>query len=263
MSSTSIVSPVLLAIDGPIARITFNRPAVLNAMDASMVRGWRDALHTVRDTAGVRVLLLRGAGRAFMAGGDLAFFRHDAVRQAQDLIPAAHDCLRLMGELPVPVVASLRGAVAGAGVSVALAADLAIAAEDTRFTLAYAKVGASPDLGATWHLPQIVGQRKAMEIALLADPLNAQDALRLSLVNRVVPTDALEVHTDALLQRLADGPTVAYGRIRRLLRDAGQRALSAQLDAEQAAFEASASSEDFQEGIAAFLDKRLPHFLGR
>lgn len=262
-SPQATASPVLLAIDGPVARLTFNRPAVLNALDGAMANAWQDALHTVRDTAGLRVLLLRGAGRAFMAGGDLGALQQDPVAKVQALLPVAHDCLRLMVDLPMPVVASLHGAVAGAGVSIALAADLAIAAENTQFNLAYARIGASPDVGATWHLPQVVGLRKALEIALLADSIDAQEALRLSLVNRVVPTDAIEAKTEELVQRLANGPTAAYAKIRRLMRDAAQNSLSTQLDAEQAAFEASAATEDFQEGIAAFLGKRPALFKGR
>ncbi|WP_246165050.1 enoyl-CoA hydratase/isomerase family protein [Pigmentiphaga aceris] len=245
------------------ARLTFNRPAVLNALDGAMASAWQAALQTVRDTAGLRVLVMRGAGRAFMAGGDLGALQQDPVAKVQALLPVAHDCVRIITDLQIPVVASLHGAVAGAGVSIALAADLAIAAENTQFTLAYARIGASPDVGATWHLPQVVGLRKAMEIAMLADTLDAQEALRLSLVNRVVPTNALEAETDALVQRLANGPTAAYAKIRHLLRDAGQRSLSAQLDAEQAAFEASAATEDFQEGVAAFLGKRPAKYTGR
>jgi len=262
-SSASDASPVLLAIDGPVARLTFNRPAVLNALDGAMAAAWQDALHTVRDTAGLRVLLVRGAGRAFMAGGDLGALQQDPVAKVQALLPVVHDCLRVLTELPVPVIASLHGAVAGAGVSIALAADLAIAAENTQFNLAYARIGTSPDVGATWHLPQVVGLRKAMEIALLADSIDAQEALRLSMVNRVVPTDAIEAKTEELVQRLANGPTAAYAKIRRLMRDAAQNSLSTQLDAEQAAFEASAATEDFQEGIAAFLGKRPAQFKGR
>ncbi len=253
---------VLLAIDGPIARITLNRPDKLNALDLTSACALRDVLHQLHDNAQVRVVGLAGAGRAFQAGGDISAFREDAPRRAAELIEPVHECIRLMATLPVPVVASLHGAVAGAGVSLALAADLAIAAADTKFTLSYARIGTSPDAGATWHLPRVVGLRKAMEIALLADGFDAAEALRLSLVNRVVPADALAAETDALLTRLAQGPTAAYGRIKRLLHESDGRTLPQQLDAETAAFVASAGTADFAEGMSAFFGKRPPQYRG-
>ena len=155
------------------------------------------------------------------------------------------------------------GPVAGAGLSIALLADLAIAADDAQFTLAYARIGASPDGSATWSLPRIVGLRKALELALLAETIDAAEALRLNLVNRVVPREHLEGETAALAARLAAGPALAYGRIKQLMRTSFDRSLAEQLAEEAAAFTALAASADFAEGVSAFVGKRPPRFTGR
>ena len=145
---------------------------------------------------------------------------------------------------------------AGAGVGVALAADLAIAADDTQFNLAYARIGTTPDAGATWLLPRLIGLRRALEMALLTETYDAAEALRLGLVNRVVPSAALEAETDALARRLASGPTLAHGRAKRLIRAALDVTLKEQLEAERATFKESTRTADYLEGVAAFVEKR-------
>lgn len=161
------------------------------------------------------------------------------------------------------MLASLHDAVAGAGVSVALACDLAIAATDVRFNLAYAAIGASPDGSASWSLLRVVGLRKAMEIAMLAESINAEEALRLGIVNRVAPAPALIAETEALVQRIAHGPTFAYRRMKQLMRSSFGRSLDEQMQAEEEAFRACAATSDFAEGISAFFDKRKPRFEGK
>jgi 2-(1,2-epoxy-1,2-dihydrophenyl)acetyl-CoA isomerase len=161
------------------------------------------------------------------------------------------------------VIASVHGAVAGAGLSLALACDFAIAAEGTRFTFAYANIGASCDLSGSWSLPRLVGLRKALEIALLGQPLDAAEALRLGLVNRVVPEAELETQTLALAQRLASGPAQSIAQMKRLMRISFEHDLRGQLDAERSAFLACATGADFAEGVDAFIAKRPPRFGGR
>jgi 2-(1,2-epoxy-1,2-dihydrophenyl)acetyl-CoA isomerase len=240
---------------------------VLNAIDVPTAVALRDAVRgATRDDAAVRVIVLSGEGRAFVAGGDLAYFRDagdNAPQAAAELIAPMHEAVMALAAARQPVLASLHGAVAGAGMSLAMAADLAIAADNTVFNLAYAKVGATPDCSASWTLPRLVGLRAAMEIALLADSLDATEALRLGLVNRVVPLDELQAETAKLARRLAGGAPLALAGIKRLLRDGLDRSLSEQLAAEQAAFVAGAATQDFHEALRAFFGKRKPVFQGR
>lgn len=258
-------APLILEAGGPIATITLNRPAQLNALDIAMAEAFEAAVNQLAKQPDLRVIVLKGAGRGFMAGGDLGVIQRaltEGPQIADQIMLPLHRGLIKLAELPQPVLASLHGPVAGAGMSVAMAADLAIASDDAKFTLAYARIGASPDGSGTWHLPRLVGLRKAMEIAMLADTIDAQEALRLGLVNQVVPAANLASATQALAERLANGPTQAYGKIKRLLRDSLDHTLPAQLAAEREAFHQSMKTTDFAEGIAAFLQKRSPRFNG-
>lgn len=264
MSDTSGL-PVLTRRDGVVAHIRLNRPHVLNALDQAMAEALLAAVQAIVADASVRAVVLSGAGRSFMAGGDVAAMHQagaDAPAFAARLIRPLHQALRLLAACPAPVLASAQGPVAGAGVSLLLAADLAIAADDLHLALAYPRIGASPDGSSTFTLPRIVGLRRAMEIALLSDTIAAEEALRLGLVNRVVPLADLAAATEALARRLADGPTRAFAATRRLLRESFDRDLAAQLDAEAQNFIATAATEDFREGTAAFAQKRRARFTG-
>lgn len=169
--------------------------------------------------------------------------------------------LALRGALK-PVVASVHGAVAGAGMSLMAAADIVIAAADTRFTMAYSAIGASPDGGSTYFLPRLIGYQRTMELMLLSEPVAADTLLGMGLVNRVVPATELERATRDLISRLAKGPTRAYGETKTLVNQSFDRALAAQLDAEAQAFARCAATRDFGEGVAAFVEKRKPAFKG-
>lgn len=254
---------VLVEDSGPVGRIVLNRPEVLNALNVEMAEAFHAACRRLVQAPAVRVIVVQGAGRAFMAGGDIAALSGDAVKVAGQLIAAMHAGLLALARGPAPVIASLQGPVAGAGVSLALAADLAIAADTTQFNMAYARIGASCDLGASWSLPRVVGLRRALEIALLCDNVGAQQACDWGMVNRVVPADQLQSQTDALAERLATGPTVALGQIRTLFRRAEHTPFDEQLDAERDAFLHCAATDDFAEGAQAFLAKRKPRFDGR
>ncbi|HXF45823.1 MAG TPA: enoyl-CoA hydratase-related protein [Burkholderiaceae bacterium] len=249
-----------------IARIRFERPQVLNALDVPTADALLDACRAIEAQRGVRAVVLSGAGRAFMAGGDISTFLADqanAANAVRRLIDPLHAALAILAAVDAPVIASVHGAVAGAGMSVALAADLALAADDARFTFAYSKIGASGDGSITWSLPRVVGLRRAMEIALLSETLDAQQALAWGLVNRVVPAASLVAETEALAQRLANGPTLAYGRIKRLLRTSFERDFVMQMAEEREAFAAGTATADFIEGVTAFVGKRAPKFEGK
>lgn len=259
-------APLIVEAEGPIATLTLNRPKALNALDIPMAEALEAAVLALQQKQDLRVIILKGAGRGFMAGGDLGVIQRgltEGPAPVDAIMLPLHRTLARLAEMPQPVIASLHGPVAGAGMSVAMATDLAIAADDAKFTLAYTRVGTSPDGSASWHLPRLVGLRKALEIALLADTIDAHEALRLNLVNQVVPAADLASATQALAQRLAAGPTQAYGRIKRLLRESADRDLPSQMNAEREAFHQSMKTQDFAEGVAAFLRKRAPTYQGR
>lgn len=259
----SETSSVLLGREGAIAFLTLNRPEAMNALDISAAQAFLAACQSLAADDTVRVVVLRGAGRAFGVGGDLAVLQHDSQRTADVLIGCLHEAVLLLAGMNAPVIASLHGVVAGGSLSLSMACDLAIAAEGTRFNLAYANVGANCDVSGSWSLPRLVGLRRAMQIALLSETFDASEALSLGIVNRVVPAADLEKETLALATRLASGPTLAYGRLKRLMRQSFDNDLPAQLDAERENFKASTQTEDFQEALQAFFAKRPPVFKGR
>jgi 2-(1,2-epoxy-1,2-dihydrophenyl)acetyl-CoA isomerase len=261
---------VLVAREGGVATITLNRPQALNALNHDLTLGLRDAVFSLENDESVRCLVLRG-GEHFMAGGDLKWFQElvkggeaGALRvQFEAFIHEVHPVILSLRRMPKPVLASVRGAVAGFGLSLLMACDLAIAADSAYFTLAYSSIGVTPDGGSTFALPRIVGQKKAMEIALLGERFDAATAERLGIVNRVVPAASLEAETTRIANRLATGPTAVYARTKALLNGSLNSTLESQLQREAEAFARSASEPDFQEGLAAFIAKRKPAFKGR
>ena len=256
------IALLLLERDGPIATLRFNRPEALNAIDVPMANAFLAAVQTIAADPGVRAVVLCGNGKGFMAGGDLATLRADPVQGAIDILTPLNAALPLLAQMNAPVIAQVHGVAAGAGLSLLLMADYVLMAEGTRLNLAYINLGTSCDVGASWALPRVVGLRKALEIALLGEAFTADDALRLGLVNRVVPAADLEMATAALAQRLASGPTMAYGAMKRLMRESIDRALPEQLAAEKDAFVRCAGTEDFRAGVEAFHQRQPAHFAG-
>ncbi len=257
---------VLLAVDGGVATIAFNRPEVFNAMDGEMMIQFRAAAELVQKDPAVRVIVLRGEGKSFLAGGDVgAFHRH--LHELPELIlrwgREMHFGLLALRRAPKPVLASVHGAVAGAGFSMLCAADLSVSADDARFSLAYAGIGTSPDGGSTHFLPRLVGYKKAMELTLLPELFDAATAQRLGLVNWVVPAAELVAQTQRTAVRLAQGPTRAYAESKRLLNQSLERSLETQMEEELQAFARCAVTEDLAEGVTAFVEKRKPVFKGK
>jgi 2-(1,2-epoxy-1,2-dihydrophenyl)acetyl-CoA isomerase len=258
---------LLLDRDGTIATLTLNRPASLNALDSQMV----DALitHSAALAAddSVRCVIITGAGRHFMAGGDIRSFAgqladppSDRRRHFTRMVEQMHVAIENLQRMPHPVLASVQGAVAGFGLSLMCACDLAIASKSSYFTSAYRHLGLSPDGGASYTLPRLVGLKKATEIVLLGERFDATEALRLGLVNRVVAEDELRAATHQLAMALATGPVVAIRNGKRLLNQSLSQSLSAQLQSEAESFGGCAATDDFAEGVRAFLAKRTPRF---
>ena len=261
------VESVLLERDGAIATLTLNRPAALNALDLSMMDALVAHVASVADDSTVRVVVLQGAGKHFMAGGDLKTFAarldgdpRERQRDFQQIVDRLHAAIEHVQRMPQPVICALRGAVAGFGLSLAAACDLAVAADDAYFASAYRQIGLTPDGGGTWALPRIVGLRKALEIYLLSERFDAHEAQRIGLINRVVDGAVLDATVRAIASSIATGPSLALSGVKRLLRESSGRTLSEQLHAEAESFGRCAATDDFAEGIRAFLAKRPPRF---
>ena len=249
--------------------ITLNRPEILNAVNREVIAALAAAVAEAAEDRTTGVVLLRGAGTHFCAGGDVTMFAElirlaPAERQQAlyRIVDTLHPLLVRMRHMPKPVLAAVQGAAAGFGLSLVLAADLALAAEDTIFTSGYIHLGTSPDGGMTATLSRVVGLKQAAELMLLGDRFDAMRALELGLVNRVVPADALAAEAAGLAARLVAGPTYAYGRTKALLQATLGDAFDAQLRRETESFAACAATADFAEGVRAFLEKRRPVFVG-
>ncbi len=261
---------LLLDRDGAIATLTLNRPASLNTLDSEMIDALIAHSSALAADDSIRCVIIKGAGRHFMAGGDIRSFANELADLPSDrrhhftrMVEHMHAAIENLQRMPHPVLASVHGAVAGFGLSLMCACDLAIAAESSYFTSAYRHLGLTPDGGASYTLPRLVGLKKAMEIVLLGERFDAAEALRLGLVNRVVAESELDTATHQLALALATGPVIALRNGKRLINQSLSQSLSAQLLSEAESFGACSASEDFAEGVHAFLEKRTPHFGGK
>jgi len=255
-----------LTTDGPGARILLNRPEALNAWNEQFGRDLLDAVTSVAKDDSVRALLITGAGRGFSSGADLKEQRSTTDAGVPDLSARLrelyHPIIRGLREMPKPVVAAVNGPAVGIGCSLALSADLIVAAESAYFLLAFVNIGLVPDGGSTAFLPARTGYARAAEMAMLGEPVPAEQALDWGLINRVVPDDELESASGELLDRLANGPTRSYAGAKRLLNRRMYADLAGQLEAEAEAQKEQGSSKDFVEGVLAFVEKRPPNFTG-
>ncbi len=258
---------MLTAQDGGVLTITFNRPDVLNAFNDRMIAELGDILKGAERDAAVRCLVLTGAGRGFSAGQDLNAFLE---REASPDPPSIGEHLRAgynvlvtrLRQTEKPVVAAVNGVAAGVGLSLALACDLRVAAENASFTLGFSKIGLIPDGGASFMLPLLVGLGRAAELAFTSDRIDAAEAHRLGLVNRIAPPDDLLAETHKLAAQLANLPTRALGLTKRAFNHAILPDLAAWLDYEAHLQEIAGRSRDHREGVAAFMEKRRPNFTG-
>src|ERR1700746_502137 len=250
-----------------IATLVMNRPDRLNALDTKLVTTLNDTLGRIARDGSVRVVVLTGAGRAFCAGGDLALIGQDrsiaATRDLELLLASGTQAVLTMRSMPQPVVAAVNGAAAGAGMNLALAADIRIAAEGAVFGQNFAKVGLFPDFGGTYFLPQLVGPAKAAELFYTGDMIDAKPALQLGIVNNVVPGAQLEAEVKTLAQKIAQGPPLAVRAIKKTLFGSEQEQLTLALGREVEEQVRCYLSDDCKEGIQAFFEKRPPKFRGK
>jgi 2-(1,2-epoxy-1,2-dihydrophenyl)acetyl-CoA isomerase len=245
-----------------VATLTLNRPESYNAFNDAMGEETADALAQVAEDPSVRALLVTGAGKAFCSGQDLKSI--EPGRSLGDVVEKVwNPVLSRLWDLEKPVIAALNGIAAGAGASLALACDLRIASEKAALSVVFTKVAVVADSGMTWTLPRLVGMGKALELAYLADPVDAATAERLGLVNRVVPADSLAEEAGALARRLAEGPTLAYALTKRAMRRAATSTFPEALEYEGQLQAIAGSSADYAEGVAAFVEKRPARFSGR
>jgi 2-(1,2-epoxy-1,2-dihydrophenyl)acetyl-CoA isomerase len=263
-------SPILVAphatLPGVIT-LTLNRPHALNALDMAMTRAFVPAIERVVGDPSARVVIVQGAGEHFMAGGDIKGFGEslslpgtERKKHFMEMIHFIHAGVELMQRSDVITVAKVRGACAGFGMSLAIGCDLTIASDDAYFATAYKAIGLTPDGGQSFFLPRLVGVKKAMELTLLSERIRADEAQRLGFVNRVVPPAQLDATVDAVAQQLARSARGAMSGAKRLINTSFAHTPCEQLNAEAESFSSCAATDDFAEGIRAFIEKRPPKF---
>ncbi len=250
-----------------VCRIRMNRPKQFNALNRDMLERLTNAIDEVKNDSSVRCVVLCGEGANFMAGGDIQYFhelrnldRESKIDAFNSLISDVHNLVEYMASLPVPVIASVRGAAAGFGISLVAGSDLAVASKSSFYTSAYNLLGTSPDGGSTYYLPRSVGMKKSMEITLLTKRYSAQEALEMGLVNMVVEDDDLENVTSKTAATIVSSARFAVANAKRLIRQSFNNDMNTQLKFELDSFLECMVEDDFFEGVTAFVEKRKPRF---
>lgn len=254
-----------LAVSASVATLTLNRPDAANGMNLQLMKELVDAVHSCEEDPQVRAIIITGAGRFFSAGGDLAAFSADLDRLPRllsELTLYLHTAISRLARMNRPVIAAINGPCAGAGLSLACACDLVLAAQSSNFTMAYTAAGLSPDGGSTWFIPRRIGDLRTRELMLTNRKLSAEEALQWGLVTRVIADEMLLVEARKLAESLAAGPTVAYGNVKALLNDTFARGMETQMEFESRAIASSAKTADAREGVSAFLKKVKANFNG-
>jgi 2-(1,2-epoxy-1,2-dihydrophenyl)acetyl-CoA isomerase len=249
-----------------VATITLNRPNAYNALDLTLARELFAAALEADEDRAVRCVVITGAGNAFCAGGDVKSFHENAGRVGilvKQLTTYLHGAVSRLARSPKPVIMAVNGIAAGGGMSLALAGDLVVATESAKFTMAYSKIAASPDGSSTYFLPRMIGLRRALELHFTNRTLSAKEAMEWGLVNRVYPDAEFRTATAAFARELAQGPTAAFGRAKLLFHQSTQGSLETQMELEAQAIAQSGATEDFANGVAAFVQKKPARFAGR
>lgn len=257
---------LLFDVRDNVAHLTLNRPDAANSINENMGKDLMHAALRCDEDPEIRAVLISGAGKIFSGGGDLKDFisKGDQLPyHIKEITTYLHAAISRLTRMDAPVVAAVHGAVAGAGMSIAIACDIVVAAETTRFMVAYTRAGLVPDGSSTYFLPRIVGLKRALELTLTNRMFSAQEALQWGLITRVVPDNELLAQARAIAVQLAAGPTRAYGISKRLLHSGWMETLETQMENESQAIANSARTLDAREGITAFLEKRPPKYKGK
>ena len=261
------MASILVSLESGVLAITLNRPEKLNALNPQMHQLLREAFERAAGDAEVRCVLLTGAGRGFCTGQDLSERKLAPGAAPLDLSLSLgsnyNPLVRRMRALPKPIIGAVNGVAAGAGANLALACDIVLAARSASFVESFCRLGLVPDSGGTYFLPRLVGSARAMGLAMLGDKLSAEDAERWGLIWKAVDDDALASESAALARTLAKGPTKGYGLIKKAMLASPGNSLDAQLDLERDLQREAGFSEDYREGVAAFLEKRTPAYKGK
>src|SRR6266850_633901 len=258
---------IKLEMRGTVGVVTLNRPDSLNALTTQVAQEFLGAVPETRRN-GARAIIVTGAGRAFSAGGDLREMQKIAAREGKveaffdEPLSLLNDCILLIRRSPVPIIAAVNGAASGGGCSLALACDLVVAGESARFNQAFIKIGLVPDCGGSFILPRLVGWKRATELMMTGDIISAGRALEMGMINAVVPDEELSSAAMAMAEKLAQAPTAAIGRIKELLEASATNDYGGQLELERKVQIQSGLTKDFREGVAAFIEKRPPKFVG-
>ncbi len=257
------VAPIEMRLEDGVAWLTLSRPETRNAIGPDLASALLDAANACADDAKVRCVVLTASGRFFSVGGDIALFERagdDVEEQVADLARTFHSGVLRLATMAKPLVTAINGPAAGAGLSLAILGDIAIAAASAHFTVAYSAIGLTPDGGASWLLPRLIGLRRAQEMVLTNRRVSADEAAAIGLVTRMVPDETLSAATHEAANMLAAGPSDALGRCRALFMASATADFAAQLDAEGTSIALASGGAEGREGISAFLGKRPPRF---
>lgn len=251
---------LLTEIKGSVLYLTLNRPERLNAFSPDMIKAMKQALSEAKDDASIRVIVIKGAGRAFSAGGDVKRMGNRSPLETYVHLSHLNELIMLMSQLEKPIIAAVRGAAAGAGFNLALAADIILASEESQFILSFSKVGLISDGGGLFFLPRLIGPYLAKELFFTADPITAEKAHSLGIVNHVYVPSEFEEKTEEFANKIASGPSAVYGFMKKMANLSLTSNLAEILEQERIIQASLITTSDHQEGVQAFKEKRPPQF---
>ncbi|WP_340373123.1 enoyl-CoA hydratase [Peribacillus sp. FSL E2-0218] len=253
---------LLTEVTGNVLILTLNRPESLNAFSPEMISTLTKEIKEIKEKPHIRAVVIKGSGRSFTAGGDVKSMGKASAGQLYDHVGRMNDCILALDAAEVPVIAAVHGFAAGAGFNLALACDLIIASEDSQFAMSFSQVGLISDGGGSYFLPKLVGPHLAKQLFFSAEPISAERLYQLGIINYLCPLDQLEEETFTLAKKLANGPTKAYGMMKKLVSHSFTATLDEMLEQERITQTLMASTEDHLEGVTAFKEKRKPEFTG-